>query len=94
MDFCPDALGPHDAQLSHDSQVLADLRLALPCRLDQVLDCTWPLTQQREEFQARRFSQDLAKVCLQSIELLFSLAFHLLASFRCSSLQQHIRFRE
>ena len=84
MHFCPGALGPHDATLAHDSQVLADLRLALPCRLDQVLDRTWPLTQQREEFQARRFSQDLTKLSLQSLEVLFSLAFHLLASFRCA----------
>jgi hypothetical protein len=34
MDFCPDALGPHDIVLAHDGQVLADLRLALPFRLD------------------------------------------------------------
>ncbi len=84
MGFRPDALGPHDAQLSHDGQVLADLRLAFPCRLDQVLDRMWLLTQLGEEFQTRRFSQDSAKVCLQPIQLLFSLAFHLLPPFRYS----------
>ena len=91
MDCRPDALGPHNAQLSHDGQVLADLRLARPCRFDQVLDRTWPLTQQGEEFQACRFSQDLAEVGLQSIELLFLLAFHLLAPFCCSPAYRSFR---
>jgi hypothetical protein len=94
MDLRPDALGPHDAMLAHDGQVLADLRLAFSCRLDQVLDRTWPLAQQREEFQTRRFGQDPAEVCLQSIELLFSPAFHLLAPFRCSPVYLSIRIRE
>ncbi len=38
MDFRSDALGAHNATLAHDGQMLANLRLAFPCRFDQIFD--------------------------------------------------------
>src|SRR6266702_5080197 len=79
--FRPRSLGTHNAPLAHDRQVLADFRLALSCHFNQLLHCSWPLPEQRKEFQPGRFSERLAQLCLQPIQLLFSLAFHLLPSF-------------
>ncbi len=74
--FRPGSLSTHDAQLSHDSQVLADLCLSLPGSLHQVLDRAGFLAQQGEEFQACWFRQNTTEICLQSVELLFLLTVH------------------
>jgi hypothetical protein len=73
-DFRPDALGPHDAQLSHDGQVLADLRLAFSCRRDQVLDRTWPLTQEGEEITHASQTDQCFSQLHQRIHRLLSVA--------------------